>query len=86
MDEARARAVILGLKPSTFRYKAMPEIHHHGFIAQEVRELVAPDELVMGDEQTETLGLFYEDLIADLVSMMQQQERRISALERRANG
>lgn len=86
MDEARARAVILGLRPSTFRYKAMPEIHHHGFIAQEVRELVAPDELVMGDEQTETLGLFYEDLIADLVSMMQQQERRISALERRANG
>lgn len=84
LNEERARALILGLKPSTFRYKAMPEIHHHGFIAQEVRKLVAPDELVIGDEQTEMLGLFYEDLIADLVAVVQQQERRIAALERRS--
>ena len=81
---------IFGLRPVRFRWKdATKQIAHHGFIAQEAQKLVTDDwGLVMpGPEMSPDgdpyLGIAYTELIADLVTVIQNQEKRITALERR---
>ena len=84
---------IFGLRPVRFRWKdATKQIAHHGFIAQEAQKLVTDDwGLVMpGPEMSPDgdpyLGIAYTELIADLVTVIQNQEKRITALERGNNG
>jgi len=84
---------IFGLRPVRFRWKdATKQIAHHGFIAQEAQKLVSDDwGLVMpGPEMSPDgdpyLGIAYTELIADLVTVIQNQEKRITVLERRNNG
>ena len=84
---------IFGLRPVRFRWKdATKQIAHHGFIAQEAQKLVSDDwGLVMpGPEMSPDgdpyLGIAYTELIADLVTVIQNQEKRITALERRNHG
>lgn len=65
------------LHPVAFRYKADPSKQHYGFIAQEI-QTVMPDAVT---ENGEYLGVFYDELIAPAIAKIQQQEKRIKALE-----
>lgn len=72
---------IMNLKPVSFAYKSDPEHIQHGFIAQDVREIVHGWDVVR-ESESGILGLSYTDFIADLVATVQYQNKRIEALER----
>lgn len=72
---------IMNLKPVSFAYKSDPEHIQHGFIAQDVQEIVHDWDVVRKSESG-ILGLSYTDFIADLVATVQYQNKRIEALEK----
>lgn len=80
----KAKDFIMKLIPSSFQYKTSAE-YHHGFIAQDVKAAMNGDEwgvYVEFDDQGErTCGIGYTEIIADLVKVVQDQERRITELE-----
>lgn len=67
------------LHPIKFRFKGREEIHY-GFIAQEVRD-VLPD--AVHEAGNGTLLLNYQEIIAPLTALVQEQEDRINQLEAR---
>ena len=85
-----ACSVVYGLKPMTFRLKEQTEVKRHGFIAQDVQGLVHDDWGIVTESDVKlidgrpTLALNYTELIADLVAVIQSQNKRITELERRA--
>lgn len=85
----KARSFIMSLKPK--RYKFTKDISasdrfHHGFIAQEVQEAMTEDwGVYIEDKERDFIGLRYDELIADMVAVIQDQEKRIEALERRVD-
>lgn len=84
IDEAAKR--VMALRAARFVFKSAPEVIHHGFIAQDVQEVVndgwgVVESYVDPDEQVERLSLKYTELIADLVATVQAQDKRIKALE-----
>lgn len=83
----KAKAFIMALKPKEFKFKdGTSDRKHHGFIAQEVKEAMTEDwGLYVEDKETDFIGLRYDEIIADLVSVVQDQEKRIEALERTLN-
>lgn len=80
----KAKAFIMSLKPSEFKFKdGTSGRKHHGFIAQEVNKVMYEDwGLYVEDTETDFIGLRYDEIIADLVAVVQDQEKRIEALER----
>lgn len=79
-----SRRFVMGLRPVSFQYDSEIEIEtttHHGMIAQEVDEVVQDDWGVVSGKGGSTLGLRYTEIIADLVKVVQDQERRITELE-----
>ena len=83
----KAKAFIMALKPKEFKFKdGTSNRKHHGFIAQEVKEAMNDDwGLYVEDKETDFIGLRYDEIIADLVAVVQDQEKRIEALERMVN-
>lgn len=83
----KAKAFIMALKPKEFKFKeGTSGRKHHGFIAQEVKEAMNDDwGLYVEDKETDFIGLRYDEIIADLVAVVQDQEKRIEALERMVN-
>lgn len=83
----KAKAFIMALKPKEFKFKeGTSGRKHHGFIAQEVKEAMDDDwGLYVEDKETDFIGLRYDEIIADLVAVVQDQEKRIEALERMVN-
>lgn len=83
----KARTFIMTLKPKEFKFKeGTSGRKHHGFIAQEVKEAMNDDwGLYVEDKETDFIGLRYDEIIADLVAVVQDQEKRIEALERMVN-
>ena len=83
----KAKAFIMALKPSEFKFKdGTSGRKHHGFIAQEVNKAMYEDwGLYVEDTETDFIGLRYDEIIADLVAVVQDQEKRIEALERMVN-
>ena len=83
----KAKAFIMALKPSEFKFKGGTSGRkHHGFIAQEVNKAMYEDwGLYVEDKETDFIGLRYDEIIADLVAVVQDQEKRIEALERTLN-
>ena len=76
-----AKELIMGLKPRQYRFKDNPEGKlHTGFIAQHVLEL-APGWAAVDDEDKESLGMMYDEILAPLVQVVQDQQKRIEALE-----
>ena len=69
-----AEATLLALDPVRFDYKIDDKEHHVGFIAEDVPELVA-----MNTRD----GLSAMDIVAVLTRVVQEQQRRIDALEKR---
>ena len=80
----KAKAFIMALKPKEFKFKeGTSGRKHHGFIAQEVKEAMNDDwGLYVEDKETDFIGLRYDEIIADLVAVVQDQEKRIEALEK----
>ena len=78
-----ALATLRNLKPVTFNYKESysmsPERMHHGFVAQEYKE-VMPDATYY-DEEYGVLCIDTNDLIGLLVRAIQQLETRVARME-----
>ena len=69
----KAVRVLNGLNPVTFNYKIDENEKHVGFIAEDVPELVA---------SKYRKGLSPMDIVAVLTKVVQEQEKRIDALEK----
>lgn len=88
LSKEEAKRVILNLRPITYRWRK-PTGHkkpdtrlHHGFIAQEMQEIVGNDWGIVTDREG-GLTLNYTELLADAVSVIQQQQKQIDELETR---
>ena len=83
----KAKSFIMSLKPRIFRFKegiSTSGRYHHGFIAQEVKKAMSEDwGVYVENKDIDFIGLRYDELIADMVAVIQDQEKRIEALERR---
>lgn len=83
----KAKSFIMALKPREFKFKkgiSTSNRKHHGFIAQEVQEAMHEDwGVYINDKEKDFIGLRYDELIADMVAVIQDQEKRIQALERK---
>ena len=79
-----SKRVINALEPKQYRFKTHDEKKRFGFIAQEVQKISGREDLV--GESDDYLNLNYVDLIADLVNVVKDQEKRIAALEEKLNG
>lgn len=83
---SKARSFIMALKPK--KYKFIKDIstsdrYHHGFIAQEVHEAMPEDwGLYCENKELDFIGLRYDEIIADLVAVVQDQQKRIEELEK----
>lgn len=85
----KARSFIMGLKPREYKFKkpiSTSNRKHHGFIAQEVKEVMPEDfGIYVKNEKEDFIGLRYDEFIADIVAVVQDQQKRIEELERRLN-
>jgi hypothetical protein len=86
----KAESFILSLKPVSYELNARPGVVHHGFIAQDVQEVAYDDWDIVSEQEDMrshevTLALSYTDFIADMVSVIQTQAKKIEELERRIN-
>lgn len=81
-----ARSFIMALKPRKFKFKkelSGSDRFHHGFIAQEVKEAMDEDwGLYIEDQEKDFIGLRYDELMADMIAVIQDQEKRIQKLEK----
>ncbi len=75
---AVALANIMALRPQTGAYKATPDAREHWFIAEEV---AAVDPALVGTRDGQPYTVKTHGIVADLVAVIQQQQRRIEALE-----
>lgn len=82
LEEQESLDFIMSCKPVEFEYSAegYPDGTHHGLIAQEVQEIAKNDGIIGGSE-SQALSIHYVEIIADLIKVAQNQERRISELE-----
>lgn len=73
---------IMALRPRQFVFNN-DDVLHHGFVAQEVEDAMEGGEwgVFAEDKEHDTCGIRYNEIIADLVAVVQDQERRIRALE-----
>ena len=82
----KAKSFLMALKPRAFKFKdGTSGRYHHGFIAQEVKEAMGGDDwgLYVENKDMDFIGLRYDEIIADLVKVVQDQEKRIQELERK---
>ena len=82
----KAKSFLMALKPRAFKFKdGTSGRYHHGFIAQEVKESMGGDDwgLYVENKDMDFIGLRYDEIIADLVKVVQDQEKRIQELERK---
>lgn len=90
LDSDDAAERVMKLKPARFKFTSTPNVIHHGFIAQDVQEIIddgwnVVEEYIDLETQETRLSLRYTEIIADLVAAVQSQNRRITALERRTS-
>lgn len=79
----KAKEFIMRLVPKKYKYKSGGNIHH-GFIAQDIKGIIEEKWDVYTeyeDAKGKTCGIGYTEIIADLVAVVQDQERRIAELE-----
>lgn len=78
----KAKDFIMRLVPSVFKFNnGTSGRDHHGFIAQEVKDAMNGDDWGVYTEFEGTCGVRYDEIIADLVAVVQDQEKRIARLE-----
>lgn len=87
LDPEKSKKFLNSLKPCSFIFKATPERkHRHGFIAQEVMDTLVGDDwgLVESNRMVdgqEFYGIAYTEIIPDLVSVVQEQQKEIECLK-----
>lgn len=85
----KARSFLMNLKARVFKFNgdiSKSGRKHHGFIAQEVKQAMSEDwGVYVDDKEQDFIGLRYDEFIADMVAVIQDQQRRIEALERALN-
>lgn len=85
----KARSFLMNLKARVFKFNddiSKSGRNHHGFIAQEVKQAMSEDwGVYIDDKEQDFIGLRYDEFIADMVAVIQDQQRRIEALERALN-
>lgn len=85
----KARSFIMALKPRKYKFAkdlSTSDRLHHGFIAQEVKEAMSEDwGIYCEDKEQDFIGLRYDEFLADMVAVIQDQQKRIEALERRVD-
>lgn len=75
-----AEQIINNLRPVTYKWNGdTGDNIHHGFIAQEVEE-VMPENVSV--DKNGMLGINYSEFIAPMIAVMQSQEERIAELEK----
>jgi hypothetical protein len=74
-----ALANIMALRPQTGAYKETPDVPEHWLVAEDV---AAVDPALAGLKDGEPYVVKTQNIVADLVAVIQQQQRRIEALER----
>lgn len=78
----KARRLIKKLRPKTFSFKDQAGRTRHGFIAQDLDKIEEGKDLVSHPKGA-PLSIYYEDIIADLVRVMQEQDEAISKIEKK---
>jgi len=78
---AKAVANIMALRPQTGSYKTTPGEPEHWLIAEDV---AAVDPALAGYKDGKPYTVKTQNVVADLVAVIQQQQRRIEALEKAA--
>ena len=96
-----SESLIYGLRPVQFTWKNNSDKGriHHGFIAQELKELIGDNDLAMYSPPSEQIiptqdgdrtvtnyaGINYTELIPDLVAVVQKQHEEIEELKEKIN-
>lgn len=85
----KVKSFLMALKPRSFKFKkGTSGRNHHGFIAQEVKEVMEViDEdwgLYVENKKDDFIGLRYDELMADMIKLLQDHENRITNLEGRS--
>lgn len=90
LSQQESADVVLKLKPAEFRFKDTDRYWRglrHGFIAQDLVEIVGDDEenspFIEIQDWDGMYGIRYQELIADVVNVVQMQQARIDELENR---
>lgn len=82
LDAETVKAFVMQLNPVSFHMlNDRNPITHHGLIAQEVHDLIKDSWALVTVPDQGMMGISYMELIADLITVVQDQERRIKALE-----
>lgn len=87
LDPEKSKKFVNSLKPCSFIFKATPDRkHRHGFIAQEVIDILEDDDwgLVESNRMVdgqEFYGIAYTEIIPDLVAVVQEQQKEIECLK-----
>lgn len=71
---------IMKLRPVTYRWKQDPAMLKVGLIAQEVQQVVP--EVVVGNAQSDTLGMNYAELVPVLIKSVQELKKEIEDLKK----
>ena len=74
-----ALANVMALRPQVGSYRATPDVPEHWLIAEDV---AAVDPALVGLRDGEPYTVKTQGIVADLVAVIQEQQRRIEALER----
>ena len=84
LSEEESVNFIMNCKPVMFEFanENYPKGIHHGLIAQDVQK-IAGDWSVVGGSEDSIYALGYTEMVADLIKVAQNQERRIADLEAR---
>jgi hypothetical protein len=80
LSPAAALRNVMALQPRVGSYKAVPETSEHWLIAEEV---AAVDPALVGFHDGKPYTVKTQNVVADLIVVLQQQQRRIDELERR---
>lgn len=76
----KAVANIMALRPQVGVYKTTPDVPEHWLIAEDV---AAVDPALAGYKDGEPYTVKTQNIVADLVAVIQQQQGRIEALEKK---
>ena len=83
-DESLGLGFIRQLRPRTYRMKAAPSLLYHGFLYQELAEVLPREGDALVQHRPDRYGgVDYNSLIAPLVLSVQQQDREVQALRAR---
>jgi len=75
-----ALANVMALRPQTGSYRETPDVPEHWLIAEDV---AAVDPALVGLHDGKPHVVKTQNVVADLIAVVQQQQRRIDELERR---